>query len=97
MSNTITPLGDRVLVKRRKPKEQTEGGIILPESAQEQSQEAEVIALGTGSTNEEGQKKAFSVKVNDVVLISKYGGTEIKLNGEDHVLLKEEDILGIIS
>ena len=96
MATNIKPLGTRVLVKRIENEEQkTDGGIFLPDTAKEKPQEAEVIALGTGK-NDEGEIIEFSVKVGDKVLISKYGGTEVKLDGEEHLILNESDILGII-
>lgn len=96
MATKITPLGTRVLVKRIEPDEQkSEGGIFLPDTAKEKPQEAEVIALGNGK-NDEGEIVEFSVKVGDKVLISKYGGTEVKIDGAECVLVNESDILGII-
>ena len=92
----IQPLGQRVLVKRLEAEEISAGGIVLPDSAQEKPQEAEVIALGTGGKDENGNDFSFSVAVGDKVLISKYGGTDVKVGGEDHLLLSESDILGII-
>jgi chaperonin GroES len=98
MATSITPLGRRVLVKRSNSEEKTAGGIFLPDTAKEKPQEAEVLALGTGK-DEEGNDvaKLFTVKKGDKVLISKYGGTEIKLNGEDVLIINETDILGIIA
>ncbi|NLT71378.1 MAG: co-chaperone GroES [Verrucomicrobiaceae bacterium] len=97
MATNITPLGTRVLVKRIELDEQkTDGGIFLPDTAKEKPQEAEVIALGTGK-NDEGEIIEFSVKVGDKVLISKYGGTEVKVGGDECVLVNESDILGILS
>jgi chaperonin GroES len=92
----IKPLGDRILVKILEEDEQVKGGIIIPDSAKEKSQEAEVVALGTGKKDSDGKAQDFEVKVGDKVLISKYGGTEIKLDGANHQLLREDDILGII-
>lgn len=96
MADTFKPLGTRVLVKRIEEDEQkSEGGIFLPDSAKEKPQEAEVVALGTGK-KDDGEVIEFSVKVGDKVLISKYGGTEIKLGSEECVILNEGDILGIL-
>ena len=92
----IQPLGDRVLVKAIDDKEQVKGGIIIPDSAKEKPQEAEVIALGTGKRDDEGKRIAFEVKVVDRVLVSKYGGTEVKIGDEKYSLLREDDILGVI-
>ena len=92
----IQPLGDRVLVKAIDDKEQVKGGIIIPDSAKEKPQEAEVIALGTGKRDDEGKRIAFEVKVGDRVLFSKYGGTEVKIGDEKYSLLREDDILGVI-
>lgn len=96
MANSITPLGARVLVKRIDAEEKTAGGIVLPDSAKEKPQEAKVVALGTGGKDEDGKTIEFNVKVGDVVLISKYGGTEVKVNHEDMLILNESDILGIV-
>lgn len=96
MKVKIKPLGDRVLVKHVEEDEQVRGGIIIPDSAKEKPQEAEVIALGTGKTDDEGKKHSFEVKVGDRVLVSKYGGTEVKLDGTTYTLMREDDILGII-
>lgn len=96
MSN-ITPIGQRVLVKRLEAEEISAGGIVLPDSAQEKPQEAEVVSLGTGGKDEDGNTIEFAVKTGDKVLISKYGGTDVKVNGEDMLILSESDILGILS
>lgn len=97
MATNITPLGTRVLVKRIELDEQkSEGGIFLPDTAKEKPQEAEVVSLGNGK-NDEGQVIEFSVSVGDKVLISKYGGTEVKVGGDECVLVNESDILGILS
>lgn len=97
MSVKIQPIGDRVLVKMVEDVEQIKGGIIIPDSAKEKPQEAEVIALGTGKTDKEGRTVAFQIKVGDRVLLSKYAGTEVKLGDEKYTLLREDDILGIIN
>jgi chaperonin GroES len=93
----IRPIGDRVLVKHLEDKEQVRGGIIIPDSAKEKPQEAEVIALGTGKRNDDGKLQAFEVKVGDRVLVSKYGGTEVKLEEQKFTLVREDDILGVIA
>ncbi len=97
MSVKIQPIGDRVLVKMVEDAEQIKGGIIIPDSAKEKPQEAEVIALGTGKLDKEGRSISFQVKAGDHVLISKYGGTEVKFGDEKYTLLREDDILGIIN
>lgn len=97
MSVKIKPLGDRVLVKLLEEAEQVKGGIIIPDSAKEKPQEAEVIALGTGKKDKSGNDVPFFVKSGDKVLISKYGGTEVKFGTEKYTLLREDDILGVLS
>lgn len=94
---SIKPIGDRVLVKHVEEKEQVRGGIIIPDSAKEKPQEAEVVALGTGRKDEKGAAQPFEVKVGDIVLISKYGGTEVKIADTKYMLVREDDILGIVS
>jgi chaperonin GroES len=96
MSVKIRPLGDRVLVKPIEETEVKKGGIIIPDTAKEKPQEALVIAVGTGKVDDNGKKIEFTVKKGDKVIISKYGGTEVKLDGEVHMLLREDDILGIL-
>lgn len=98
MSAKIKPIGDRVLVKYiEQEQEQSRGGIIIPDSAKEKPQEAEVVALGTGKKDDSGKAQPFEVKVGDRVLISKYGGTEVKLDEEKYMLVREDDILGVIA
>ena len=97
MATKIQPLGQRVLVKRIEAEQKTAGGIVLPDTAKEKPQEAEVIALGTGGKDEDGKTIEFTVKAGDTVLISKYGGTEVKIDGEDLLIISETDILGIVS
>ena len=92
----IKPLGDRVLVYPIEQSEVKKGGIIIPDTAKEKPQEGKVVALGTGKRDDDGKLVPFTVKVGDRVLISKYGGTEIKIDGKDHLIMREEDILGII-
>lgn len=99
MSNTtavkIKPLGDRVLVKAIDTEEEVKGGIIIPDSAKEKPTTAEVLALGTGK--KDGEAYEFTVKVGDRVIISKYGGTTVKLDSVEYTLIREEDILGIVA
>lgn len=94
---TITPIGQRVLVKRLEAEELSAGGIVLPDTAKEKPQEAEVVSLGTGGKDEDGKAIEFSVKAGDTVLISKYGGTDVKVDGQDLLIVSESDILGIVS
>ncbi len=96
MAANIKPIGDRVLVKPLEEKEVKKGGIIIPDSAKEKPQEGEVVALGTGKLDDKGEKIAFTVKKGDKVLISKYGGTEVKFDGESYLIMREDDILGIV-
>jgi len=93
----IKPLGQRVLVKRLEADAISAGGIVLPDTAKEKPQEAEVLSLGTGGKDDNGKDIEFSVKVGDKVLISKYGGTEVKVDGQEVLILNESDILGIVS
>ena len=92
----IQPLGDRVLVKQVEEKEQIKGGIIIPDAAKEKSQEATVVAVGTGKRTSDGKTIPFEVKVGDSVLISKYGGTEVSHGGDKYMLLREDDIVAIL-
>jgi len=96
MALNIKPLGDRVLVEPVEEKEAKKGGIIIPDSAKEKPTEGIVRALGTGKTDDDGKKVPFEVKVGDRVLISKYGGTEIKLDDKEYKLLNADDILAIV-
>lgn len=95
-SPKIQPLGDRVLVQPLEEKEQMKNGIIIPDTAKEKPQEGEVVALGTGKLDDNGKKIDFTVKKGDKVLISKYGGTEVKVEGSSYLIMREDDILGII-
>lgn len=97
MAQSIKPLGARVLVKRVEAEEKTAGGLFLPDTAKEKPQEAEVIELGTGGRDDEGKEIPFNVKKGDIVLISKYGGTEVKVDGADLLIISESDILGIVT
>jgi len=92
----LRPLQDRVIVKRVKEEEKTKGGIIIPDTAKEKPIEGEVIAVGNGKVNEEGKLRPVDVKVGDRVLFGKYSGTEVKLDGEEHLILREDDIVGVI-
>jgi chaperonin GroES len=96
MAINVRPLGDRVLVQPIEEKETKKGGIIIPDTAKEKPQEGNVVALGTGKVDDNGKKVEFTVKKGDKVLISKYGGTEIKVEGESYLIMREDDILGII-
>ena len=96
MAINVKPLSDRVLVKPLEEKEVKKGGIIIPDTAKEKPQEGEIVALGTGKLDEQGKKIDFTVKKGDRVLISKYGGTEIKFEGENYLIMREDDILGIL-
>ena len=92
----IRPLQDRVLVKRVREEEKTKGGIIIPDTAKEKPQEGKVVAVGNGAILKNGTVRPLEVKKGDTVLFAKYGGNDIKLDGEDHLILREEDILAII-
>ena len=92
----IRPLQDRVIVKRVEGEEKTKGGIIIPDSAKEKPQEGIIIAVGPGKVADSGEKIAMTVKEGDRILFSKYAGTEIKIDGEEHMIMREDDILGII-
>jgi len=89
-------LQDRVIVQRIEEEEKTKGGLIIPDTAKEKPQEGKVIAVGKGKLNEDGKVTPMDVKVNDRVLFGKYSGTEINIDGEEHLIMREEDILGII-
>jgi chaperonin GroES len=95
-SVNVRPLADRVLVKPLEAVETKKGGIIIPDAHKEKPQEGEIVALGTGKRDEDGKVIPFSVKKGDKVLISKYGGTEIKFDGDTYLIMREDDILGII-
>src|SRR5271166_5115340 len=93
----LRPLGDRILVMRIKEEEKTKGGIIIPDTAKEKPQEGKVVAVGKGKTNEkDGKLIPLEVKAGDKILFGKYSGSEIKLEGEEHLILREDDILGIL-
>jgi chaperonin GroES len=92
----IRPLQDRVIVKRIDEEEKTKGGIIIPDTAKEKPQQGKVVAVGKGKVNEEGKVTPLDVKVGDRVLFGKYAGSEVKLDGEEHLILREDDILGVL-
>jgi chaperonin GroES len=94
---SFRPLGDRVLVKRVEEEAKTKGGIIIPDTAKEKPQEGEVIAVGPGARKDNGEIAPLDVKAGDRILFGKWGGTEVKLNGEDLLILKESDILGVLA
>jgi chaperonin GroES len=97
MATKLTPLHDRILVRRVEEQETVRGGIIIPDTAKEKPQEGEVIAVGKGKSNEEGKVFPLDVKAGDRVLFGKYAGTEIKIDGEEFVIMREEEVLGILS
>lgn len=92
----VRPLGDRILVKREEPSETVRGGIIIPDTAKEKPQEGRVIEVGPGRLDDRGKRIAMEVKKGNRILISKYAGTEVKIDGEEHIILREEDVLAII-
>ena len=92
----LKPLGDRVIVKPKAPEEKTKGGIILPDTAQEKPMEGEVIAVGTGKTDDAGKKVAMELKVGDKVLYGKYSGTEVKVNDDEYLIMRESDVYAVI-
>jgi chaperonin GroES len=93
---TIKPLHDKVLIKRVGEEEKTKGGIIIPDTAKEKPQEGKVVAVGQGKRSEDGKLVPLQVKKGDRVLFAKYSGTEVKVNGDEHIILSEDDLLGII-
>lgn len=92
----VKPLGDRVLVKRLEAENKTKGGIIIPDTAKEKPREGKVISVGDGKVDEHGKRVPLAVKANDKVLFSSYAGTDIKIEGEEYLIMKEEDVLAII-
>ncbi|HEX9265349.1 MAG TPA: co-chaperone GroES [Candidatus Binatia bacterium] len=92
----IRPLQDRVIVKRVDEEEKSKGGIIIPDTAKEKPQEGKVVAVGKGKANDDGKITPLDVKVNDRILFGKYSGTEINFDGDEHLIMREEDILGVI-
>jgi chaperonin GroES len=97
MSAKLTPLHDRIVVRRVEEAETTRGGIIIPDSAKDKPQEGEVIAVGKGKSNEEGKVHPLEVKAGDRILFGKYAGTEIKIDGEELLIMREEEVLGILT
>jgi chaperonin GroES len=97
MATKFTPLHDRILVRRVEEADTTRGGIIIPDSAKDKPQEGEVISTGKGKINEEGKVRPLDVKEGDRILFGKYSGTEIKIDGEDFVIMREEEVLGVLS
>ncbi|MBW1744891.1 MAG: co-chaperone GroES [Deltaproteobacteria bacterium] len=92
----LRPLQDRILVKRVEEETTTKGGIIIPDTAKEKPAEGEVIAVGIGRIGEDGKRIALEIKKGDKILFSKYGGTEVKIEGEEYLIMREDDVLGII-
>ena len=92
----IRPLHDRLIVKRLSGEDKSKGGIIIPDTAQEKPQEGKVVAVGNGKRRDDGSVQALEVKAGDTILFSKYAGTEIKIDGEEHLIMREEDVLGVI-
>ena len=93
----IRPLHDRVIIKRIGGEDKTKGGIIIPDTAKEKPQEGRVIAVGTGKILEDGTVRPLEVKAGDKILFAKYGGTEVKIDGEEQIIIREDDVLGILS
>ena len=92
----IRPLADRILVKREEPSETVRGGIIIPDTAKEKPQEGRVVAVGPGKVDEQGKRVPMEVKKGDRILMGKYAGSEVKINGEEHIIMREDDVLAII-
>ncbi|MGD8328456.1 MAG: co-chaperone GroES [Acidobacteriota bacterium] len=92
----VTPLGDRILAQRLEPAEEVRGGIIIPDTAKEKPLEAKVVAVGAGRLGEDGERIPMELKKGDRILISKYGGTEVKLDGVEHLILREDDVLAVV-
>ena len=97
MATKFTPLHDRILVRRVDEADTTRGGIIIPDSAKDKPQEGEVISVGKGKISEEGKVRPLDVKEGDRILFGKYSGTEIKIDGEDFIIMREEEVLGVLS
>src|SRR5215813_9312058 len=95
-SMALRPLHDRLLVKRLEEKEQVQGGIIIPDTAKEKPQQAKVLAIGPGRTTDDGKLQPIEVKVGDTVVFGKYSGTEVKVDGDDLLIMREDDVLGVL-
>ena len=93
----IRPLQDRIIVKRLEEEEKTAGGIIIPDAAKEKPMQGEVVAVGKGKVSEDGKVMPLDVKVGDKILFGKYAGTEVKLDGEDYLIMREDDVLGVLA
>jgi chaperonin GroES len=96
MAVSIRPLNDRIIVRRMEEQEQMRGGLYIPDTAKEKPQEGEVLAVGNGKLLDNGQRIAIDLKAGDRILFGKYAGTEIKLDGEDYLILREDDVLGVV-
>ena len=96
MAVSIRPLNDRIIVRRMEEQEQMRGGLFIPDTAKEKPQEGEVLAVGNGKLLDSGQRIAIDLKAGDRILFGKYSGTEIKLDGEDYLILREDDVLGVV-
>ncbi len=92
----LKPLGDRIVVKVLNQEETTKGGIVLPDTAKERPQEGEVVAVGPGKLDENGKRVALEVKKGDRILMGKYAGTEVKIDGEEHIIMREDDVLAVL-
>lgn len=93
----VRPLADRILVKREDPSETVKGGIIIPDTAKEKPQEGKVVATGPGRLDDSGKRVALEVKKGDRILMGKYAGTEVKIDGDEHIIMREEDVLAILA
>jgi chaperonin GroES len=92
----VRPLADRILVKREEPSETVRGGIIIPDTAKEKPQEAKVVAVGPGKVDDDGKRTPLELKVGDRILVGKYAGTEVKIDGVEHLIMREDDVLAVI-
>lgn len=92
----VRPLADRILVKRQEPDETVRGGIIIPDTAKEKPQEGKVVAVGPGRLDDDGKRVPLEVKVGDRILMGKYAGTEVKIDGDEHIIMREDDVLAVI-